>query len=75
MEDEIAEYLKSASEDDRKHYEEYYGDQPPIVGAIYIRLCREMNRRQKTLSQDSDKFYTSIFASVEKITKRLNVDV
>ncbi len=75
MDEEISEYLKSASEEDRKHYEDYYGDQPPIVGAVYIRLCREMNRRQRTLSQDSDKFYTSIFASVEKITKRLNVNL
>lgn len=75
MDGEIAEYLKSASEEDRKHYVDYYGDQPPIVGAVYIRLCREMNRRQRTLSQDSDKFYTSIFASVEKITKRLNVNL
>ena len=75
MEDEIAEYLKSASADDRKHYKDYYGDQPPIVGAVNIRLCREMKRRQRTLSQDSDKFYTSIFASVEKITKRLNVNL
>ena len=75
MDGEIAEYLKSASEEDRKHYVDYYGDQPPIVGAVYIRLCREMNRRQRTLSQDSDKFYTSIFASVEKIAKRLNVNL
>ena len=75
MDEEISEYLKSASEEDRKHYKDYYGDQPPIVGAVYIRLCREMKRRQRTLLQDSDKFYTSIFASVEKISKRLNVNV
>ena len=75
MEDEIAEYLKSASADDRKHYEDYYGDQPLIVGAVYIRLCKEMNRRQRVGLQDSDKFYISIFASVEKVTQRLNIGV
>ena len=75
MDEEISEYLKSASEEDRKHYKDYFGDQPPIVGAVYIRLCREMKRRQRTLLQDSDKFYTSIFASVENISKRLNVNV
>ncbi len=75
MDGEIAEYLQSAGENDIKHYEDYYGDQPSIIGAVYIRLCNEMNRRQRVGLQDSDKFYTSIFASVEKVTKRLNIGV
>ena len=75
MDDEIAEYLRTASEEDRTHYEDYYGDQPPIVGAVYIRLCTEMERRKKVGPHDSDKLYTNIFAAVEKITSRLNIGV
>lgn len=72
---EIADYIKTATEENRTHYEDYYGDQLPIVKIVYIRLCREMNRRQKVGLHDSDKFYTNIYATVEKITKRLNVSV
>jgi len=72
---DIAEYLNTVNESDRTHYEDYYGDQPTIVKAVYVRLCQEMNRRQKVGLKDSDKFYTNIYASIEKITKRLNVSV
>lgn len=75
LDDEIAEYLKTATEEERTHYEDYYGNQPPIVGTVYIRLCREMERRKKVEVQDSDKVYTNIFATLEKITERLNVSV
>ncbi len=73
MDDEISDYLKNANEDDRKHYEDYYGDQPSIVGTVYIRLCKEMDRRKSIGLHESDKFYTSIFSAIEKITKRLNM--
>ena len=36
MDGEIAEYLKTAGEEARQHYEDYDGDQLPIVGAVYI---------------------------------------
>jgi len=72
---EIAEYLKTANESDRTHYEDYYDDQPTIVKAVYVRLCREMKRRQRVGLHDSDKFYTNIYATLEKITKRLNVSM
>ena len=75
MDDEIAEYLKTASEKAKQHYEDYYGDQPPIVGAVYIRLCKEMERRKEIGLRESYKLYTSIFAAVEKITSRLNIGV
>ena len=75
IDEEIAEYLKAASDEERTHFEDYYSDQTPVVGAVYIRLCREMDRRKNIGLQDSDKIYTNIFASVEKITKRLNVNV
>lgn len=75
IEQEIAEYLKTASVEERTHFEDYYGNKTPIVGTVYIRLCREMDRRQNIGLQDSDKIYTNIFAAVGKITKRLNVCV
>lgn len=72
---EIKEYLETVTEEEREHYEDHYGDQPPIVGAVYIRLTKEMNRRKQVGLTDSDKFYTNVFATLEKITKRLNVGV
>lgn len=57
MDDEISEYLKSASEEERRHYEDYYCDEPPIVGAVYIRLFREMERRKEVGLRDSNRFY------------------
>ncbi|MDE6058848.1 MAG: hypothetical protein K2G44_02285 [Clostridia bacterium] len=75
MDDKITEYLEAANEEDRVHFQEYYGDQPPIIGAVYLRLTKEMHRRQETHLHESDKFYTSIYATAEKIAKRLNVSV
>ena len=75
IDDEITEYLKAASDEEWTHFEDYYGDKTPIVGAVYIRLCREIDRRKNIGLQNSDKIYTNIFAAVEKITKRLNVNV
>ncbi|MCM1218973.1 MAG: hypothetical protein NC548_31210 [Lachnospiraceae bacterium] len=75
MDGEIAGYLNTATVEDRTHYEEYYGNRPPIVGTVYIRLCREIERRKKVGLHDSDKLYANIFATVEKIAKRLNISV
>ena len=75
MKYEVAEYLKASTKQDRTHYEDYYGNRPPIVGAVYIRLCREMERRKKIGLHDSDKLYANIFATVEKIAERLNISV
>lgn len=75
MDDEVAEYLQSASEEERKHYEDRYGDIPVIIGAVYIRLCREMSRRQRFGFHDSYKLYENIFDTLEKITKRLKTGV
>ena len=75
MESEIAAYLKTVSEEEKTHYAYYYGNQPQIVGSVYIRLTEEMNRRKQVGLRDSDKFYTDIFATIEKIKKRLNTSV
>ncbi len=75
IDSDISEYLKTATEEEKTHYQDYYGDQPPIVKAVYVRLYKEMNRRQKVGLHDSDKFYTNIYSTLEKITKRLYVSV
>lgn len=71
MDEEITEYLNTANEEDRTHFVDYYGDQPPIVGAVYIRLCKEMKRRQDIGLHDSDKLYNDIYATVDKLARRL----
>ena len=40
---------------------------------MYIRLTKEMQRRQASHLQDSDKLFNSLHSAVEKVTKRLNV--
>ncbi len=75
VDEEIAEYLNTATEEEKAHYKDYYGGQPPIVGTVYIRLCRETERRKKVGLPDSDKIHTSIYATVELITKRLGLSV
>lgn len=69
--DEIAEYLNTASAEDKIHFTEYYGEQPPIVGLVYVRLCREMKCRQTAGLHDSDKLYNGIFATIDMLARRL----
>ncbi|MDE6059495.1 MAG: hypothetical protein K2G44_05595 [Clostridia bacterium] len=75
MEDEVSEYLENASGEEKNYFTDYYGDQPLIIGAVYLRLMREIQRRREAHLHESDKFYTSIYATAEKIAKRLNVSV
>lgn len=75
MEDEVSEYLENVSGEEKTHFTDYYGDQPLIIGAVYLRLMKEIQRRQEAHLHDSEKFYTNIHAAAEKISKRLNVSV
>ena len=72
-ESEIADYLNAVPQEEREHYREYYGDKPHLVDAVYIRLTKEMQRRQKSHLNDSDKLYNGLCSAVEKVTKRLNI--
>lgn len=72
-ESEIADYLNAVPQEEREHYREYYGDKPHLVDAVYIRLTKEMQRRQKSHLNDSDKLYNGLCTAVEKVTKRLNI--
>ena len=44
--EEIEGYLISAEDEERTHFEEYYGEQPELVGGVYVRLRREIARRK-----------------------------
>ena len=72
-EEEIAEYLKTASTQEKEHYGEYYGELPPLIGAVYIRLQKELARRKSRGLHDSDKMTDSIVSMAEKIADRLNM--
>lgn len=72
-EEEIAEYLKTTSAQEKEHYEEYYGELPPLIGIVYIRLQKEITLRKSRGLHDSDKMTDSIVSTAEKIAGRLNM--
>ena len=72
-EEEIAEYLKTTSAPEKEHYEEYYGELPPLIGVVYIRLQKEITRRKSRGLHDSNKMTDSIVSTAEKIAGRLNM--
>lgn len=72
-EEEIAEYLKTASAQEKEHYKEYYGELPPLIGVVFIRIQKEIIRRKSWGLHDSDKMTDSIVSTAEKIAIRLNM--
>lgn len=72
-EEEIAEYLKTTSAQEKEHYGEYYGELPPLIGVVYIRLQKEITRRKSRGLHDSNKMTDSIVSTAEKIASRLNM--
>ena len=75
IDDEITEYLNTANEEDKIHFKDYYGGQPTIIGAVYLRLRKEMKRRQEMGLKDSDKLYNNLYATVDKLARRLKTTV
>lgn len=71
--EEIKSYLASAEDEERAHFEEYYGEQPELVGGIYVRLRQEVTRRKEARLHDSDKLYDGIASAVKKIADRLHM--
>ena len=71
--EEIKSYLVSAKDEERAHFEEYYGKQPELVGGIYVRLRQEVARRQEARLHDSDKLYDGIISAVRKVADRLHI--
>ena len=72
-EEEIAEYLKTATAQEKEHYREYYGELPPLIGVVFIRIQNEIIRRKSRGLHDSNKMTDSIVATAEKIASRLNM--
>ena len=70
---EIKSYLASAEDEERTHFEEYYGEQPELVGGIYVRLRREVARRKEARLHHSDKLYDGIASAVRKVAERLHM--
>ena len=73
MENEISEYLSSSPTEERQHFENYYGDQPVIIGALYIRFVKEVNRRKKRGLHERDNIYTTFINMADKIAKRVHM--
>lgn len=73
IEAEITDYLHSATAQEKEHYKEYYGELPPLIGAIYIRIQKEITHRKNRGLHDSDKMTDSIVSTAEKIASRLNM--
>ena len=73
--EEIKDYLTSVEDEERTHFEDYYGEQPELIGGVYVRLRQEVARRKEARLHDSDKLYDSIASAVRKVTERLHMTV
>ena len=69
LDKDVAEYLSTSTQEEKKHFEDCYGDRPLIVQGVYVRLCREVKRREKNKLHESDKAFSSIYTAVEKLAK------
>ena len=73
MENEIKEYLACSPSDERQHFKDYYGEQPVIIGALYIRFVKEVTRRKKRGLHEGDNIYTTFINMADKIAKRVHM--
>ena len=70
---EVADYLVAANEEERTHFEEYYGEQPELVGGVYVRLMLEIGRRKEARLHNSNKLYDGIASAVKKVADRFHM--
>ena len=70
---EITDYLATESEEERQHFDDYYGDKPEIIGALYIRFVKEVCRRRSRGLHESDNIYTTFISMAGKIAKRVHM--
>lgn len=68
-------YLSTATDIEKKHFEEQYGDTAPIVRGVYVRLCMEVKSRERNGLHDSHKAIESIYTAIEKLAKPLKKTV
>ena len=70
---EVTDYLTAANEEERTHFEEYYGEQPKLIGGVYVRLMREVDQRRAARLRDSNKLYDGIASAVKKMADRFHM--
>ena len=70
---EVTDYLATSNEEERTHFEEYYREQPELVGGVYVRLMREVDRRREARLRDSNKLYDGIASAVKKMADRFHM--
>ncbi len=73
MAQEIVAYLATAPEEEKLHYDDYYGDKPQIIGALYIRFVKEVSKRSERGLHESDNIYTTFINMANKIAKRVHM--
>lgn len=73
MEAEIADYLNTASEEEKQHFIYNYGEQPVIVQALYIRFIIEIRYRKSRGLHESDNICTTFLNTTAKIAKRVHM--
>ena len=71
--DEVVDYLATTDAEERTHFEEYYCEQPELVGGVYVRLMREIGRRREARLRDSNKLYDGIASAVKKMADRFRL--
>lgn len=72
---DIDNYLSTATDTEKRHFEFNYKDSVPIIQGVYVRLCMEVKRREANRLQDNHKAVGGIYTAVEKIAKRLDLSV
>lgn len=75
LDKDISAYCSTSTQEERQHFEDYYGDRPLLVQGVYVRLCMEVRRREQNKLQESDKAFSSIYTAVEKIAKPAKLSV
>ena len=73
MAQEIVAYLATAPEEEKLHYDDYYGNKPQIIGALYIRFVKEVRKRSERGLHESDNIYTTFTNMANKIAKRVHM--
>ena len=73
MATEIAEYRATEPEEERQHFDDYYGDKPEIIGALYIRFVKEVRRRRSRGLHESDNIYTTFINMADRMAKRVHM--
>ena len=70
---EIAEYRATEPEEERRHFDDFYGDKPEIIGALYIRFVKEVRRRRSRGLHESDNIYTTFINMADRMAKRVHM--